>query len=134
MRRRRSTPRTPIIRLPPHRIQRPREIRLDPEIPQIRRRLLNPLNLPTHIPRVIAFLLEPSPHNIHHSPIELVVELAAGVEVGGVLGVEAAMGVEVATELEDEVEGEFWAGGEGGQARDVREEFGHGGGEVGGGD
>lgn len=42
------------------------------------------------------------------------------------------MGVKIAAELEDEVEGEFGPAGEGGQAGDVREELGHGGGEVSG--
>lgn len=119
------------LRALPHGIQGAWEVRLDAPVPEVRARLLDPLDLPRDAP-ALALFPEPAPHDLHHGVVELGVEAAALAQVLLVPVLEPAMRVQVPTKLEQQVEGEFGAGGEGGEAVDVRKKLEHAGGEGGG--
>jgi len=109
-----------------HRLQRLGEVRLDAPVTEVSAGLLDPLDLSRHTP-AIALVPEAAAYDVHHGVVQLGVEAPALADVLFVAAFEAAVRVQVATELEQQVEGVAGAGGEGGEALDVREELQHAG-------
>lgn len=105
-----------------HEIQAPGEILLQPELcPEERTRLLQPLDVPAHLPRRIlrAHRRQAQPHNIEHAFIQPSVEVCPVASVRFVVpALVAAVGVQVAAEFYEELEGERGAAGEGGEVFD----------------
>ena len=101
-----------------HKFQAPGEVRLQTEFrPQESTRLLQPLNVPSDLPRRIlsACGRESQAHNVQHAVVQSVVKLGPAARVGVVIpAVVAAVRVEVSAQLDDEFEGE---GGAAGQSR-----------------